>query len=58
VNSQRTQLSLVREAIRKGQDALDQAMENGLLPPEHFLELNADWETLNRRLHRYERSLP
>jgi hypothetical protein len=58
LNSQRTQLALAREAIRKGQDALDQALENGLLPPEHFLELNADWETLHRRLHRFGRNLP
>lgn len=55
--SRRTYLSLAQESIRKGQETLDHALENGLLSPEHFLELNTEWESLGRRVRRYERNL-
>jgi hypothetical protein len=57
LEARHTHLSLALESVRKGQEALDHALENGLLSPEHFLELNAEWEYLSRHVRRYERHL-
>jgi hypothetical protein len=56
IASHRNQLKLALESIRKGQDTLDHALENGL-SLEHFLELNTEWEYLSRRVRRYEKHL-
>jgi hypothetical protein len=53
----RSHLDLALEVIQKGQDALDTALGNDVLSPEYFLELNADWERLARRVRRYMRNL-
>jgi hypothetical protein len=57
IASRRTRLSLALESILKGQDTLYHALENGLLSPEHFLELNMEWGCLSRGVRRYERRL-
>ncbi len=57
IASRRNYLTLALESIQKGQETLDHALENGLLSPEHFLELNTEWNSLARRVRRYERNV-